>query len=137
MFLLGMIKTLSPFKNRKVETIHQWGPEFKVSFDLKIMKLGGDAYKNIFHFTSTGNNCCNIGDRLPVLTLHKSGALYMGTQIGNAGNKNIQTAALDKDKLYKIELEQDFNDGKVGLKMPAYVFMLCIMFISFSGNSHS
>ena len=136
MLLLGMINTLTPVKNRKVETISEWGPGYRVSFDMKIMKLGEDAYQNIFHITSTGNNCCNIGDRLPVLTLHKSGALYMGTQIGNAGNKNIQTAALDKDKLYKVELEQNYNDGKVRLKLPIYQNVYFIN-ISFSGNSHS
>ena len=116
-FYLGLIQTLYPVGNRKIETISEWGPEFKISFEVKILNLGDDAYTNIFHFTSTGNNCCNIGDRIPVLTLHKSGALYLGTQIGNAGNKNIQTAALDKNKLYKIELDQNFNDGKVRIKL--------------------
>lgn len=41
-------------------------PEITIAF-LYNNLMGQDYWRNIFHFTNSDNNCCNVGDRIPAI----------------------------------------------------------------------
>ena len=47
-----------------VKTLDQWGPEFKIRFDIKLKQDLPKSWLNFLHLT-TGENCCGGGSRLP------------------------------------------------------------------------
>jgi len=63
-----------------------------ISFWLDISTLSG-SWRNIFHFTNTGNNCCNVGDRVPALWIYPDNAtnLHYRSSTENNGNNGIDT----------------------------------------------
>ena len=101
-----------PQKNRKLSSISKWGPAYKVSFEILISQYT-DKYKNIFHFTSTGQDCCSIGDRVPGLWLSPGNLLELSTQIGSNGHHVIKTGAVSKNVWYTVELDQKLINQKV------------------------
>ena len=107
-----MIPEIRPQKNRKLSFISNWGPAYKVSFEILISQYT-DKYKSIFHFTSTGQDCCSIGDRVPGLWLSPENSLALGTQIGTNGDHVIKTGAVSKNVWYTVELDQKLINQKV------------------------
>jgi len=67
-----------------------------ITFWINITLLSG-AWRNIFHFTNTGNNCCNIGDRVPALWIYPNNAtnLHLRNSTSSEGNDGIDTDALE------------------------------------------
>ena len=62
--------TISVQKGNLLAVIPEWGPNFRITFDLNIHSLyssRSDGWANVLHFTSSGKDCCSIGDRIPGL----------------------------------------------------------------------
>merc|ERR1711971_946412 len=63
------------------------GKEYSVKFDIEVNKeFSNVEWLNVFHLTSTDNNCCNHGDRIPALFVNKNKNLQFSTSIGNNGH---------------------------------------------------
>ena len=101
-------------RGRLIDTVEAWGPLFKISFDLFITSFGPSEWGSILSFKGNGgtNNCCNNGDRVPIVQLHNNGELFFINSINGNGNAYFHTA-VDLNKWYKIEIEQTRIDGKV------------------------
>ena len=57
-------------KNLLLGMIPDWGPNFIITFETKIVSFV--SHGDLLHFTSSGRACCNEGDRVPVvLTVNK------------------------------------------------------------------
>ena len=105
---------IEPQKNQKLASISNWGPAWKVSFEILISQYTeDDNFKNIFHFTATGKDCCDIGDRLPGLWLSKENVLYLGTHIGTNGDHVVKTGVVSKNVWHAVKLEQKLDNQKV------------------------
>lgn len=100
-----------------VATVPSWGPSFIVSLNLYINSFEGenlmkDKWAELLRFTSTDNNCCAIGDRIPAIFANKGGFIQVATQLWRKGNrwKNIN---LDVQTWYNIEMKQFSQNNKV------------------------
>ena len=119
----GGTKTIdgSPIGQGKLlATLPSWGPTFCLTFDLYINSFDGsslkDGYAELLRLTSTDDDCCSIGDRIPVIFTHKNGNLHIGTQIGAQGNA-VRDVSLDKSKWHQLELVQYVQSDKVWIKI--------------------
>ena len=77
-------------KGNLLTTLSSCGPSFEISLDVKISSWKS-GYANIIHL-SEGGNCCNVGQRIPVVyTYNNNGVktLYVSSAIGNNGNYGI------------------------------------------------
>ena len=103
-------------KSNLLATLPTWGPTFRLTLDLYIHSFAGSSLNNglaeLVRLTSTDNNCCAIGDRIPAIFTHKSGHLYIATQIGTNGNE-ATTVNLVKGKWHQLELVQYVQSDKV------------------------
>ena len=101
-------------RGRLIDTVEAWGPFFRISFDLFITSLGPYEWGSILSFKGNGgtNNCCNNGDRVPIIQLQDNGELYFINSINGNGNTHFHTA-VDLNKWYKIEIEQTKISDKV------------------------
>ena len=99
-------------RGRLIDTVEAWGPLFKISFDLFINSFGPSAWSSILSFKGNGgsNNCCNNGDRVPIVQLNENGQLYFINSVN--GNAHFHTG-VDLNKWHKIEIQQNRIDGKV------------------------
>ena len=107
-------KALNPIKvNEKLATVPFWGPTWKISFDLYITSFPSlSDWAGILHFT-TGENCCNVGDRIPFIKLFKDNQLVILNAVNDQGNHQSRYN-LDVDKWYNIEISQiKESDSKV------------------------
>ena len=79
-------------KNTEIgTTIPIWGPQFRLSFDLKINShVAGDKWgsSNILSFKGNGatRKCCNNGDRVPSISVNKRGYLIIASSVNEIGN---------------------------------------------------
>ena len=101
-------------RGRLIDTVEAWGPLFKISFDLFITSFGPSAWSSILSFKGNGgsNNCCNNGDRVPIVQLNENGQLYFINSVNGNGNAYFHTG-VDLNKWHKIEIQQNRMDGKV------------------------
>ena len=101
-------------RGRLIDTVEAWGPLFKISFDLFITSFGPSAWSSILSFKGNGgsNNCCNNGDRVPIVQLTDYGDLFFINSVNGDGNGYFHTG-VDLNKWHKIEIQQDRIDGKV------------------------
>ena len=65
-------------------TLPSWGYYFELSLQLWIESLS-DGWNELLKFTSTENDCCSPGDRIPALWL-KAGFIRVASQVGSNGN---------------------------------------------------
>ena len=102
-------------ENNLLGVLPEWGPAWKISFDLNILSFdNGDGYfGNIFRFTSTTNDCCNIGDRIPALFTTNDNRLHYVTNIDGNGNEYIFSPNIETGKRYSFEIKQHFTDDQV------------------------
>ena len=67
--------------DKLVASLPTWGPAFRISLDLYINSyktIDADAdWAEILFVTSTMNQCCNIGDRIPAMFAHKDGYITL------------------------------------------------------------
>jgi len=101
-------------RGRLIDTVEAWGPLFKISFDLFITSFGPSAWSSILSFKGNegSNNCCNNGDRVPIVQLTDYGDLFFINSIDGNGNGYFHTG-VELNKWLKIEIQQDRIDGKV------------------------
>ena len=103
-------------RGRLLETVESWGPFFRISFDLFISSFGPSTWSSILSFKGNGgtSNCCDNGDRVPIVQLRKNGKLYFISSVNGNGNTAFHTAsAVDSNQWLEIEIEQTKMDGKV------------------------
>jgi len=104
-------------KNHSISEIPEWGPAWRISFELNIASYfnDGQLFGNVFHFTSTGNDCCDIGDRIPALFTGKDERLYYMTNIGDNGNyvTYSNTNAIKTNTWYSYDIEQYFVSNQL------------------------
>ena len=116
-------------------TVPSWGPSFIVSLNLYINTFDGenlmqDKWAELLRFTSTDNNCCAIGDRIPAIFANKGGFIQVATQLWRKGNrwKNIN---LDVQTWYNIEMKQFSQNNKVDIQQ---IYILTKIFSSYNCN---
>ena len=110
MTILGYSETVR--KNNQIATIANWGPEYRVKVEV-IVHSAHSEYSNILHFTSTGSDCCNIGDRVPAIFLYPGrGRLHITNSVGANGNSYVDYN-IQMGKSYDIEIVQENTNGKV------------------------
>ena len=95
-------------------------PRFTISFDLYVnsyeaIAFDVDGSADFLHLTDTGDECCDIGDRVPVFRTTKDGRLQFGTAIDDNGNFLETSPKLPPKTWFNIRLEQSFSDDKVFL----------------------
>ena len=98
-------------RNSQVATIPIWGPTWKVSFKL-IVRTEPTGWANVLRFSSTGNDCCNIGDRIPFVTIYKNELVILNA-VNDQGN-NQHRFNYPLNQLFFVELAELEVDGKVG-----------------------
>ena len=64
-----------------------------------------DLWSTIVHFTSTDNDCCDIGDRIPAIFYNNNGYLLIDSTFDGKGNHSV-TYNIDMEKDYHIEIDQ-------------------------------
>ena len=98
----------------KLATIPFWGPTWKITFELNIASFPS-SWGGILHFT-TGENCCNIGDRIPFVKLYKDNQLVILNAANNQGNHQTRVN-LEVNTWYNIEISQTKDINKeVGIQ---------------------
>ena len=63
-------------------------------------------WSTIVRFTSTDNDCCNIGDRIPAIFYNSNGYLLIDSTFDGKGNYSV-TYNVDMSKYYHIEIVQE------------------------------
>ena len=106
-------------QNNLLGVIPEWGPAWKISFELNVQSFpsGGDLWGSIFRFTSTTNDCCNIGDRIPALFTTSDGRILYATNIDDNGNEYEYSPSIQTGKWYSFEIEQQFSDNQVKMEV--------------------
>ena len=121
-FLIPVFFSLATIitKNNLLKTIPNWGPSWRLSFDVNIVSFtdfdGTDydgAWADIVQLTATGNPCCDVGDRVPYVQANKNGYFIVGTGIGNEGNYYFQINDRNKLLWYSVKISQIRENGKV------------------------
>jgi len=101
-----------------VKSIPEWGPAWKISFDLYVLSFPtpsdkwADNFENILRFTSTTNDCCSIGDRIPALFTYSNNSIYYTTNIDDDGDKATFSPYIQTGKWYSFEIEQKSNEDQ-------------------------
>ena len=93
-------------KNQLIDTIPKWGKEFSISFILLLQPRGIKGWKNILHFTATGQDYGRYpghGSRVPLVGLHDDDWLHI--TMDNAISYNNKTV-VKPNKFLAIKIEQ-------------------------------
>ena len=109
MFISGYSGT--SIQNNQIATIANFGPLYRVAGDIMVHSAGSGV-SSILRFTSTGSNCCNVGDRVPAIFYNSGGYLLIDSAVNEKGNDGI-TFDIDLEKWYHIEIAQTWRNGKV------------------------
>jgi len=97
-------------RNHLLGVIPEWGPAWKISFELNILSFnnGGAEWGTLLRFTTTTNNCCSsVGDRIPALLTKDNNRLQYATSTDN-DNTNLYSPDMLTGK-YSLEIEQKFS----------------------------
>ena len=81
---LAIDPTISVQKGNLIAVIPEWGPNFRITFDLNVHSMyssHSNGWANVLHFTASGKDCCSIGDRVPALWTNSKRDVFQ--------NKNI------------------------------------------------
>ena len=102
-------------KDNLVATLPQWGNHFDISLELWIESFTSTnkhGWSEILRFTSTNNNCCSAGDRIPAIFANKNGFIHVTSQIGTNGNAAFNFRVKTKTWT-KVEMKQYQENGEV------------------------
>jgi len=101
-------------KNHQLATIEEWGPLFKVSFDLMIHSKVESEWSSVLAFRGNGavDNYSQYGDRAPAIFYNKAGYLGFGSAVNGDPNYAVYFE-IELNKLYHIEIAQEEENGKV------------------------
>lgn len=95
------------------QTFAEWGPEFEIIFDFKVIKeIPKDHWYNLIHLWATGNN----GKRLPGVwfrTKQHDPRPFMRVQFSKQANEGADyyDKSLEMDKWYSVHLDNKVVDG--------------------------
>jgi len=111
--LENRVADVSAEKAKLLAVIPEWGPNFRITFDLKVTSFshtGEGEWANVFHFTATGDDCCSPGDRVPGLWTNNRNYLHFSNRVGDNGNYNQNTPTGDfpTNIWRRVEIEQKF-----------------------------
>jgi len=112
---LAIDPTISVQKGNLIAVIPEWGPNFRITFDLNVHSMyssHSNGWANVLHFTASGKDCCSIGDRVPALwTNSKRNYLYFCSNVDHHGDYCRTTTAgtFRTNSWYKIEIKQRFE----------------------------
>ena len=114
--MLGLSGVLK--KNTEITTISSWGPQFRVSFDLKINSLASGnrgGWSSVLSFKKDGGarNNGQLGDRIPAIFMNKKGFLLFSSSVNRNRNYNFKPYSIKLKKWYSIALAQTWENGKV------------------------
>ena len=105
-------------RNTEIATIPSWGPQFRVSFDLKVNsplpRNRREIWASVLSFKGNGakNDFRTVGDRIPAIYYHKSGFLHFASGVN--GNRNyVFNHSIKLKQWYSITIEQKLSNGKV------------------------
>ena len=101
-------------KKTEIGTIPSWGPQFRVSFDLKInSQVSGDrgGFASVLSFKGNGGK--NNGRRIPDILMNKKGFLHFTSAVNGNRNYNFNINSIKLNKWYSIAIEQIRDEGKV------------------------
>ena len=103
-------------QNNLLGVLPEWGPAWKISFELYILSFPpvSDWFvESILRFTSTTNNCCSIGDRIPALFIHSNHSICYYTTIIDGEGDNTYSPSIQTGKWYSFEIEQHLSEDQV------------------------
>jgi len=101
-------------QNNQISTIDIWGPQYKVEVDIIVNSFtsGNEyGYSNILRFTSSDSDCCNLGDRIPLIFYNRNGFLTITSSVNGNGNDYFDYD-IDLEKWYHIEIYQAERNGQ-------------------------
>ena len=81
-----------------------------------VPNLKDGVWAEVLRFTTTENNCCNVGDRiLAIFTNNNDKKVYVKMDINNQGNVVVLEHSFAENTEYRIGLTQryNYNDKKV------------------------
>ena len=97
--------------------IPEWGPIWKISFDLRITSFAnaGEEFGNVFRFTTTDHDCCGVGDRILALFTANDSRLSYSSNIDDSGNYSQYSPidAIQTNSWYSFEIEQNLESHQV------------------------
>merc|ERR1719208_312884 len=101
-------------KNLQLATIDEWGPLFKISFDLIIHSKVDSTWSSVLAFRGNGavDDQSHYGDRAPAIFYNKAGYLYFTNAVNGNGNYHFNYE-IELNKLYHIEIAQEEKNEKV------------------------
>ena len=97
-----LVNALNIKKDQLIHTFQEWGPKYKVEFDITVWKQYGN-WQNVFHFTTDGD-CCNLGQRIPLLRV-KSKTFRIESSVNDNGNY-ANEFNFELGKYYNIVIKQ-------------------------------
>ena len=105
-------------KNTEIGKIASWGPQFRVSFDLKINShVDGNrgGWSNVISFKGNGgtSNMGKIGDRIPAIFMNRKGSLHFTSAVNGNRNHVFDFKPIKLNNWYSIAIEQKRENGKV------------------------
>ena len=86
-----------------------WSDAVTIKFDVIINSKPTQDYSNVLHVT-TGNNCCELGERIPSVTIYRDE--YIEICFGVSGNNNYcKKYNFILHRLYQVEISQNKNSN--------------------------
>ena len=103
-------------KNTKIGTIGSWGPQFRVSFELKISSVSGSIWRSILVFKSDGGTSDRekLGDRIPGIFLFPKEKFLLFSS-PNKNEDGLEFKPIKFNKWYIINIEQKMENNEVGV----------------------
>ena len=93
-----------------------WGEKYLVEFDIIVNRwVQPTQWLNVLRMTSTDNDCCNHGDRLPLVFVNGLKQIHIAASVGEAPNFSYDFY-FELNKMYHIEIRQDYHQfSKFGI----------------------
>ena len=98
---------LTPISQGRVHAMVNLPLDYTISFNLRPSGQTNEAWSNIIHFTATGSNCCEYGDRVPAVWFYP-GALRLHIIDGQPSNGNDECEIpepLVPERNYHVEIK--------------------------------
>ena len=92
----------------------KWGPEYSISFEIKLKPMPKGVWYNFIHLTSTNKNDHSYGARIPALFFRNDNGKtpYMHVTVAQTKGQNQRwhNIMLEENKWYKIRLDHKIVD---------------------------
>ena len=132
--------TFQSTENKKLTEITTLGPQFSIEFRINVSSYPSSEMANIFHFTSTGAECCQVGDRVPAIFLDNKGRLRVAFPLNGDGEELLNTRRiLLKRRWYKVKIIQDkvycikFSNDLISIFLQLLTFIVVEFFFNNAG----